>query len=202
MVLLLVGLCSQRVRADENLDLSSPKKSAVAFTRALENADMAAAKSASIGSDEDYKFVQGLIDFIAAGRQLRAAAIERFGDEGKQISGDAMANLSKQAESASEKIDGDSATVDQRNGSEPMKLKRVEGNWKVDVSAFPDKDQTGNALPLVQKVMAAAAADVKAGKYKTAQEARQAIEQQIFAVIAEQSNPRRDADSKPDAAHK
>lgn len=187
-LLLLVGLLWSPARGADAPDLSTPKKAAVSFAKGVEAADMSAVKASSVGTEDDYKLVQSIVDFISSAKQLREAAVAKFGEEGKTISNDDMANLSKQVESGEEKITGDTATVGKPQEPDPMKLKKVDGNWKVDLASIPEKEQMGKAMPKMQKVMSNAATDIKAGKYKTADEAKQAIGQQIFAVVAEQLN--------------
>ena len=189
VVCTLVGLVGSTALAADAPDLSTPKKAASAFAKAVEANNIDAAKSASVGSDEDYKLVQAIGAFIASARELRDASVAQFGEAGKGISNDELSNLSKQVEASDEKITGDTATLGKPEEHDPMKLKKVDGNWKVDLASIPDKDQMGKALPKMQKVMTTAATEIKSGKYKNVDEAKQAIGQQMFAVVAEQLNP-------------
>lgn len=169
-------------------DLSTPKKAAVEFARDLETGDMVAARAAAIGTADEFKLAETISSLVRAARDLRAAAIEKFGDAGKGIppDGDELIDFSKHVESGTEKITGDSATVGQPDERDPMKLKKAEdGTWRVDLSAIPEKEAIAKMMPKVQKVFSTATTDIKAGKYKTADEAKDAISQQTFAVIAE-----------------
>jgi hypothetical protein len=185
---MLVGLIWSPVRAAEAPDLSTPKKTAIAFAKGVESGDLATVKATSIGNESDYKLVHSIIGLIEANKQLRAAAIAKFGEDGKQISTEDLSNISKQMEQGEEKIEGDTATVGKADEKDPMKLKKVDGVWKVDLASIPDKEQMTKAMPKMQKAMSQAALDIKAGKYKTIDEAKTAVGQQIFAVVAEQLN--------------
>jgi hypothetical protein len=189
IVLMLVGLISSATWASDAPDLSTPKKAAVSFAKSIESGDMANIKATSVGTDDDYKLVQSIVGLIEANKQLRAAAIAKFGEEGKQISTEDLSNISKQMEAGDEKIDGETATIGKADEKDPMKLKKIGDSWKVDLASIPEKEQMGKAMPKMQKVMSEAAVDIKAGKYKTIDDAKQAIGQQIFAVVAEQLNP-------------
>lgn len=185
--IVLLALASARAAAP---DLSTPKKAAVEFARDLETGDMAAARAASVGSAEQLKLAEVISDLIRSARDLRTAAVEKFGDAGKDIlpNGEELAEFSKRVDSGTEKITGNTATVGQPDERDPMKLKKIEdGTWRVDLSAIPEKDEITKVMPRVQKVLASAAADIKAGKFKTADEARDAASQQMFAVIADQA---------------
>jgi hypothetical protein len=169
-------------------DLSTPKKAAVEFARDLESGDMVAARAASVGSADDFKLIEVISSLVRSARDLRAAAIEKFGDAGKEVlpNGDELADFSKRVDSGTEKITGDTATVGQPDERDPMKLKKAEdGTWRVDLAAIPEKDEINKMMPKVQKVLSSATTDIKAGKYKTADEAKDAISQQTFAVIAD-----------------
>jgi len=188
IVLSLVGLIAPPTRAADAPDLSTPRKAAIAFAKGVESGDMTAVKATAIGTDSDYKLVESIMGLIGANKELRAAAIEKFGEDGKQISTEDLSNISKQMEQGDEKIDGDTATVGKPDEKDPMKLKKIEGNWKVDLASIPEKEQMTKAMPKMRKVMTGAAADIKAGKYKTIEDAKTAVGQQIFAVVAEQLN--------------
>ena len=182
-----VALSSGPARAASQ-DLSTPKKAAVEFAKGLESGDLAAAKSASEGSAEDFKIVEIISDLIRSARDLRGVAIEKFGDAGKQVvpNGDELADFSKRVDAGTEKITGDTATVGQPDERDPMKLKKdVGGSWRVDLASIPEKEELRRMMPKIQKVLTSGTADIKSGKYKTADEAKDAIGQQMFAVIAE-----------------
>lgn len=171
-------------------DLSTPKKAAVEFARDLETGDLVAARAASVGSAEEFKLVEIISSLVRSARDLRTTAIEKFGDAGKDVlpNGDELADFSKRVDSGTEKIAGDTATVGQPDERDPMKLKKIkDGTWRVDLSAIPEKDEITKVMPKVQKVLASATADIKAGKFKTADEARDSVSQQMFAVIADEA---------------
>jgi hypothetical protein len=68
-----------------------------------------------------------------------------------------------------------------------VKLKKDGGVWKVDLSQFPQKDQIVLQAPMLDttgKVLAQAATDVSAGKYKSATEASQDVQQRMMAAMA------------------
>lgn len=188
-VLLLGGALLPVVAMGSETDLSTPKKAAMAFAKALERGDVPAAKAASTGTEDDYRILPLISGLVGAARELRDAGAARFGDAGKTIVGcDAIANLSLQVDTAQEQITGDTATVLHAHEVDPMKLKRdADGQWKVDLSALSDKESKSKVIPRVQQVMSGGAADIRAGKYKSANEANDTIGQQMFAIISERS---------------
>jgi hypothetical protein len=159
-------------------DLSTPKKAAIVFSKAVDMGDMDTARQTCTGTDEQFASIKGMNDMLAALKRYNVAAVAKFGDKGK-LPADAMPDLSAETAKKDEKIDGDKATMvakDKPDEKYPMTLKRESGNWKVDLSSMPPElvemgksaKKTANAIDAVSK-------DVEAGKYKTPQEAMTAV---------------------------
>jgi hypothetical protein len=67
-----------------------------------------------------------------------------------------------------------------------MKLVRRNGKWYVDLSSMPVDAQTramSSTAPGIKKALDETAAEVRAGKYKTAQEAQAALAARMQAAI-------------------
>ena len=88
IMFMLAGFISSAVHAADAPDLTSPKKAAVSFAKSVEAGDLAGVKATSVGSDDDYKLVQSIIGLIDANKQLRAAAIAKFGEAAQIIVGE------------------------------------------------------------------------------------------------------------------
>ena len=186
--MLVIGLVGSTSARDASPDLSTPKKAAIEFARGLETGDMAAVKAASIGSGDDFKVAEMIGDLVRSARVLRKTAIEKFGPAGGQVlpSGEALADFSKRIEGGTEKIAGDTATVGPSDQPDALTLaKAIDSGWRVDLAALPAKDEIRRLMPAVQKVFATAEADIRAGKYKTLDQAKDIIGQQKFAAIAQ-----------------
>ena len=74
---------------------------------------------------------------------------------------------------------------DTNDKSPPMKLKKVDGNWKVDLSSLPKEnmDQMMKVIPSISKAFTELATEITAGKYKTAMEAKDAMGQKMLAAM-------------------
>lgn len=176
-------LCSTLARAEEKPDLSTPKKAATAFARAVQRGDMAAVKAVSIGEDEDYKIIESLSHLIDAGGKLQDAAVAKFGEAGRQATQDVQSDFARHVEQGEEHIDNQTASVGGRDRQDPLRLKKVEGDWKVDLSTFRQREQLQSIVPKILKVMTDAIAGIESGKYKSAQEVHEALQQQVSAII-------------------
>jgi hypothetical protein len=200
MILALAVSAPIAFAVDSTPDLSSPKKAAAAFALALQKGDFATVQNVTTGSPADYKIMQTLTSMLAASGKLHDAAVARFGpDEAAKIatgSGDPVA-ITRQIEESEEKLEGDQASITMKDVAQgdSVKLKKSNGQWKVDLAKYPLKNeiaQRASMLDATGKVLAQASTDVSAGKYKTATEASQDIQQRLMSVMgamARQSQP-------------
>jgi hypothetical protein len=158
-------------------DLSTPKGATKAFATAMEKGDAEAAKRASTGGNP--AIVESMAKAMGSSKKLRDAAIAKFGDEGKKIMGEEhndMAELAKTVDESEMKEDGDNATLKPKTG-EPVKLKKINGEWKVDLTEMTAAMGTmGTGLfDSMSRAASETADDIQAGKYKTVLEAQQAF---------------------------
>lgn len=141
---------------------------------------------------QEQKMAQAMVDVAVAYAGLQKDAVAAFGaDNAKALTGDAAAiqsqGLTKLA-SATEKVDGDKATVVVGDGTEepPVSLVKHNGKWKWPVAEMAkgiDAAQVEQGIADANaqaKLYAEAAEEVRAGKYKTALEVRQAMEQRVM----------------------
>jgi hypothetical protein len=176
----------------EKSDLSSPKASAKTFATALTEGDASGARKAAIVTEVQGKAIDALAAMVGGFKKLSIAAETKFGAAGKDVSqGTDMINQLKNIDTAEEKIDGDSAILivkDQENNprAQPLKLKKVGADWKIDVDAMPDHDKMEQMTPVLKAMGKAAedtAAEISTDKYKNADEAKQALGMKMMAVV-------------------
>jgi hypothetical protein len=168
-------------------DLSTPKSAAVSFAKALQSNDIATAKAASTGTDEQYKLIDAAGQMMSGFKNYESAAVAKFGDAGKFGKGEGPPDVVADTEESEPKIEGDTATmVNPKKPADPnpMKLVKKNGQWKVDLSSIPMDEQTKMAetAPKVKKALDETAEEIKAGKYKTAQEAQAALGMKMQAM--------------------
>jgi hypothetical protein len=159
-------------------DLSTPKGAAKTFASALERGDAETAKNACTGADP--KVIESMAHMMPNMKKLREAAKSKFGDQGTSILGGSedMSDLAKKVDDSDVKEQGDTATLTPKNTSGmPMKLKKVGSDWKVDASEL--SGAMGGAgtgmIDGMSKAASETADEINAGKYKTADEAKQAF---------------------------
>ena len=189
--LLLAGGCK-----GERAAAPTPKQAATAFFRAMVAGDVAAAKAASVGDERSERWLEAVIENATAMRSFHDAMKERFGVEAGGASGlSAGAAGTKQdevlaeIETAEEKIDGDAATItgaaDRRK---VVHLKRVNGEWKVDRGQLGITESVDRFVDRTRRTAKAyrdLAAEVRAEKYKSPAEAKQAFGDRLIRAIEE-----------------
>jgi hypothetical protein len=191
-MLALVVSATAAIAADSKPDLSSPKKAAAAFALALQKGDFATVQNVTTGSPDDYKIIQTVTNMLVASGKLRDVAVARFGpDEAAKIAtgGGDPAAITRQIEESDEKLEGDQASITMKDAPKgnSVILKKSNGQWKVDLTQYPQKNEIAkraSMLDATDKVLTQASADVSAGKYKTAAEASQDIQQRLMSVMA------------------
>jgi hypothetical protein len=100
-------------------------------------------------------------------------------------------------DSAKVQLDGDTRAVVRNDNAEgpPMALTRSNGQWRVPVAELSkdveaaDVERNVAALLDQARLMRQLSAEVAAGKYKTAAEARQALDKRILESALPQTSP-------------
>ena len=85
------------------------------------------------------------------------------------------------------KIEQDSATLLPRDATDPVKLCRVDGVWKVDLNAMyagPVLDEIEQFRAALRDTMTAVTADVTAGKFKSYGEVQSDLETRVKMKLA------------------
>jgi hypothetical protein len=179
-------------------DDSTPKGAAEAFFKALEAGDAAKAKSLASGDPKQMELLDNLVPLVGNFKKMEQAAVKKFGDEGKKLlsnGGSASFDIESQMKDAKVEETGDTATItpakkekEEGKNSDPMKLKKVSGKWKIDMAAMPNAEQMDN--PQAKKMFGAMSdaakamtVDIEAGKFKTVADAQQGFQQKMLAAM-------------------
>ena len=172
-------------------DLSSPKKAATAFALALQKGDFDTIRAVTTGQDADYKVIQGVTAMTESANKVQKALVARFGDEGKKIAevvstGDPQ-KIPQDIEASEERISGDAALIITKGTTEAtaVKLTRAGADWKVDLAHYPLKEELVKNAPMFEamsKLFTQIAGDISGGKYHSALEAGQDIQQRRMAL--------------------
>jgi hypothetical protein len=180
--------------APTKADLTTPKGAALSFGNALLAGDNAGLRATSLGSDNDYKILESLGTMVSAMKKLSDAAAEKFGKDNVISKSGKDMDIAAELEKSEVKVDGDSATIinkDKPDDKNPMKLKKVGSDWKVDLASLPKEgmDQLTKMAPAMAKVAAEVTKEIKDGKYAKAEDANTALGQKMFAAMMQAPPP-------------
>jgi hypothetical protein len=165
-------------------NLSTPKDAAISFGRAVEAGDVAQAQAVTITDAPTKELLAAMVPLVGAMKKLDAAAVAKFGEAGKNVAGSDSpgAQFAGQFKDAEVKETGDTATVTPKKGAEPLMLKKVGGEWKVDLAAMTkgpnDAQAMAMVLPMFKQMTKSAeetTVEITSGKYKTVDEAKKAF---------------------------
>lgn len=176
------------LRAAE-VNQSTPKDTVISFAKALDAGDAASIKQLVTGTDKQVAMMEGAGNMMSAMKRMQDAAVAKWGDAGKAIAGEMgkpSDEILKNIDKAEIKEEGDTATFKGQNDKETVKLKKVDGKWKIDLASMPDQgelEKAGPALKAMTKAADDTATDIKADKFKTVDEAKQAFGMKVMAAV-------------------
>jgi len=137
------------------------------------------------------KALDTIADHFAAKDRLYKTMLDTFKEMGVSNAEDvAISQIATMVDAAKETIDGNTATV--QHSTDPIRCVRVDGKWKICFSSFcpvadeSDMEKQLNVVRATSKVFNKTADDVKAGKYKTAQEVQDSLAQAIKEAMSDQ----------------
>jgi hypothetical protein len=178
-------------------DQSTPKSALRVLADSMEAGNQAGILGVlHAATPQEQKMAAAMAELAGAIAGLNKDAVAAFGAEGaKLLTGDVAAAAAKglaNLNAASEKIDGDKATVmvaEGGAGESPVNLVKQDGKWKYPVSEMakgidPAQIDQGIADAAAQaKLLKEAAEEVRAGKYKTGEEVRATLEQRVMQMV-------------------
>jgi hypothetical protein len=186
---LVVFAMALHLRAAEP-DMSTPKATVVSFAKALNDGDAAAIKTLCTGTAKQVQTIDAVGEMVAASKRMQTAAVAKWGDAGKKLGGEMASGsdeLLKSVDKLEIKEEGDTATVSgEAMKGDPMKLRKIDGKWKIDLAAIRDAENMEKAAPMMKAMAKAAdetATDIKADKYKTIEDATQAYQAKMMAAV-------------------
>lgn len=173
-------------------DLSAPKAAAITFYRAMMAGDADLAKSAAVGNEEQMRAIDATCALSQGLQRLSEAVKEKFGQADPGLANQA-AGLSVKLQGI-EKMDvrldgpdGDAATLTDPASKQTMQARKVRGEWRVAMDSMPGHERAGEVTALAAAVARAAeqlAAEIKQDKHRSAEEARQAFQSNLSAILS------------------
>jgi hypothetical protein len=195
-----LGASSTTAPTSAPVDPSTPKGALKVFSRALDAGDRdIILQMLAADSEQDHKLASATADLAVATAQLRQAATKAFGDAKSRALGvdpgaqpAAMARIDAAAETI---IDAAAVVRTADNEGPPMKLVKRDGKWRLPVAELSKDVEAADLDKNLADVAAQVgltrvlADEVAAGKFATATDARQALDQRILKATMPQLMP-------------
>ena len=191
---LCLSLLSSGSIAAESAGLSTPKQGALAFVRAMEADDMTTFRSVTVGEEADYKLFEPLLGMVGAAKQLEKAARDKFGKAGRVVVRQSPAvELEVHVQESDVKVTADTAVLSHKGeeDSDPLTLRHTLEGWKVDLTAIHNRQQmsaAAGAMGRMRQALGESAADIRAGRFKTPEDAEQAVLKRMRDAAVEPKN--------------
>jgi len=176
-------------RADDLADIRNSGKS---FAQALRDGDAVTAKHYAVSDPTTDKALDVMAEITKARKTLIDAAVAKWGDEGKNVTvggPNESRTEAVQTDFQNAKIDvkGDTATVTSKEGtdSRPVYFKRDGGVWKIELAKlanFAQITRSASAVHMISDAYTATAGEIRDGKYKTVQDAKLGVRQNLQAA--------------------
>ena len=194
-IAIAVIICCLSAEAQE-ADRATPKGAAQAFYAAVERADREAIRAAMLTENaQQEKLADSFADVIVAGRKLAKAAAGKYGQAGEAL-GQGMVDRAdiERIDDTAIKVQGDTATIQVVNSLMPLKLRRVDGVWKLLVMDYAGatEENLPKQVVLLQNIATAlndAAEEISADKYASASDAEAAITAKLNNVMIKALEP-------------
>jgi hypothetical protein len=155
-------------------DLSTALSAALAWYEANWKGDANAAHKVLVDDAAQREYVAAGLRYSAALNNLEAAAAKQFKGVGRRVTDHPnSARLMERRLEVQE--DGDRATVTAKNMKMPIELRRIDGRWRVDLSAAmrdPGLARADGAYNGVAAIAEEMTREVAAGAFKSADDVR------------------------------
>lgn len=192
-LLLQLGGCGAKAAPSRvPVGLSKPLPALMTYLHAIAQCDVAAAKSASVGTEADKRWIDAMAALIGGLRNYDQALVQRFGREAAQVDDEirqAVAEFTTQPivryQNGMVSEGPDTAEVQAAIGhirlaaQPPVYMKREKDGWKVDLTALRQDPRHNPAVVagyLAAGESLARAADlIRQGRYRTFADAQQAL---------------------------
>lgn len=187
-VVLSVAAMSLPIHAQVNA--STPQAAAKGLVTAMQSGKADDIRHLFIAETEPQReLAAAFADLILAGRRLEEAALEQFGPEGQPLVSQSLPHpMLGRIDNAKIEQTGDEALLHLPDQPRPMRLRKVGGEWKVDLLTYAGGSE--QALPdqvALLKAMAEAldesAVEVKEGRHPTPPEAQEAVATRLRLIM-------------------
>jgi hypothetical protein len=172
-------------------DYSTPRNAVKSLYAALVAGSVSSARGA-VCNEEQQAVIEEMKALIVGVLAAQDAATARFGSSGASVFGGlpSMDDIDQ----AIECIQGDTATLAIKNSEKQIQLKKISGQWKVDLFSVlgltPDStEKAKRAITSAGKAATAVAKRIKEGQFNSLKAADEALQWQMKLAVASELIP-------------
>src|SRR5260370_40536521 len=96
--------------------------------------------------------IEAMASMMGAAGKLHGVTAARFGPrDADKVAGPITGNAdaAREIEQSQEKVEGDTATIVTAKGpANALQLKKVDGEWKIDLTRFPQRSELARQIPM------------------------------------------------------
>ncbi len=177
-------------------DLSDPKLAVKSLYGAIAGGDAETVRRVLLAENESQeRLISAFTDLIMAGQKFATVARDRFANAGDAIARGALTREDASGIDAAElAINGERATLQLSGQKRPLRLRRIEGLWRLAVTDFAGvtEDRLGEQTAFIQGLadaMNEVSKDITEGRYPTANDAEAAVQQKMHTLLAKTYRP-------------
>jgi hypothetical protein len=196
--MVMLSVATRTPSALAQADNANPKAALKSLYAAVERGDAAAIQQLLvIDNDPQQQLLKLYVDLIVSGKRLADVTRQKFpGAANPMAQGTITPEDAIKIDKATEKIDGDTATLQISGQPTAVTLRKSNGSWKVvyGEGAYSGPDHQAQRRQILEsfiQAMKTSADEIAADKYATVQDAEAALKERLSAVVsrAMQINP-------------
>jgi hypothetical protein len=199
-IVLSAALAAGCSEAAADRDLTSPKAAALTFARAIDRGDADTARFAAMSGGIENDLLDAMALAVPALRKLDATARAKWSAAGGALVRRSSTGSSSTSNNPLDTVkmltegdvailgDGTLAQISSRDAANSLQLKKIDGQWKVDVGAMIKGQDVTQTIPWLRALASTAnsvAAQIEAGSVSTVDEAQQAMGREIVQNLRE-----------------
>jgi len=183
-----VSLAEDRnaAKAEPAPDLSTAKSATLAWIDAAWAGNAAVVHQVLVDDEQQRKFMAGPLRLNTALRALESAAVKQFGESGRQVTGYPDGSATAMEKKLEIEEEDGRATASLEEAMMPLYLRRIDGQWRVDLSEWvrdPRARRASRTSGAAAKVAEDLAVEIGEGKFKTVEEASAAFHERRLAKV-------------------
>jgi hypothetical protein len=185
-------------------DFSRPRAAVKSFYQAIESGDTVTIRAAMLAEDDQQRMLaDAFTNVIVASQKLALAARDKFGAAADSLQTSAIPKEeAARIDKAQETIDGQDATLVLADQPAPIRLRKVDADWKIRASDFAGATPANitaqiDLLAQLAQILNDTASGISAGKFTSPEQVQSAFQERFNAAMIQAVKPATKSTTKP-----